>query len=114
MKMAACLTDFRERSGKRKRWRGISRKMGSASQESLKSPWPKRNCGGRLLDRGEKEGRSDDTPETIAARLGVYKSETAPLIDFYRSRNLLRQVDGLGSPDEVFARITSTIDGFHA
>ena len=61
----------------------------------------------RLLERGEKEGRSDDTPETIAARLQVYQSETAPLIEFYRQRKLLHQVDGIGTPDEVFARISA-------
>lgn len=66
----------------------------------------------RLIERGQKEGRSDDTPETIAARLQVYKSETAPLIDFYNQRSLLHQVDGLGTPDEVFDRITTTIDSF--
>lgn len=68
----------------------------------------------RLIERGEKEGRSDDTPETIAARLHVYQSETAPLIEFYRQRKLLHQVDGIGTPDEVFARISATIDGFAA
>jgi adenylate kinase len=68
----------------------------------------------RLTERGEKEGRSDDTPETIAARLHVYQSETAPLIEFYRQRKLLHQVDGIGTPDEVFARISATIDGFAA
>jgi adenylate kinase len=66
----------------------------------------------RLLKRGEIEGRSDDTPATITARLNVYKSETAPLIDFYRQRKLHQQVDGSGTPDEIFDRITGTIDGF--
>lgn len=68
----------------------------------------------RLLGRAEIEGRSDDTPETIAARLNVYKLETEPLIDFYRQRKLHQQVDGSGTPDEVFDQITSTIDGFRS
>ncbi len=60
-------------------------------------------CGGELYQR------ADDAPETVKRRLEVYFSETASLIDYYRDRGKLAQVDGEGSPDEVGRRITSTL-----
>ena len=54
--------------------------------------------------------RADDTPESIAKRLAAYNAETQPTIDFYESSGLLVKVDGLGTPDEVFARLVSAID----
>lgn len=53
--------------------------------------------------------RDDDKPETVANRLAVYEEQTAPLIDYYRSRGLLREVDGERPPDEVNAEIASYI-----
>lgn len=63
----------------------------------------------RLLDRARLEGRSDDSPETITARLEIFDRQTAPLIDFYRKCGSLRQVNGMGTPDEVFNRILDSI-----
>lgn len=48
----------------------------------------------RLVQRGQQEGRSDDTEATIRHRLEVYRERTEPLIDFYRSRQQLVSVDG--------------------
>ena len=51
---------------------------------------------------GERhQGRSDDTPETVRERLRIYHDVTAPLIDYYAERGLLRRVDGSGDADEV-------------
>ncbi len=61
----------------------------------------------RLLARAKELGRSDDTPETIAHRLDVYQQRTAPLIDHYEKRGKLLRIDGMGSMDEVFARIVA-------
>ena len=55
----------------------------------------------RMLKRARLEGRSDDNPETIRNRLLVYRRETAPLLDYYRGRSLLREIDGMGSVEEV-------------
>jgi adenylate kinase len=54
--------------------------------------------------------RADDTPEAINRRLDLYDSQTAPLVDYYRSRNKLVAVDGLGTPDEVFARLQRAVE----
>jgi len=58
-----------------------------------------------LVARMMSRGRADDTPETVQRRLEVYESETEPLKGWYRSRGLLREVDGTGTPDEVFSRL---------
>ena len=52
----------------------------------------------RLLKRAEIEGRSDDNEDTIRVRLQVYADQTAPLLDVYRSRGLLVEVERPG-PD---------------
>ncbi|PLX45390.1 MAG: adenylate kinase [Deltaproteobacteria bacterium] len=61
------------------------------------------DCGGELYQR------DDDNEATIRSRLNVYDEQTAPLIDYYKSAGLLRPIEGTGSIDEIFARITSVI-----
>ena len=65
----------------------------------------------RLLKRAETSGRSDDTEEVIRHRQDVYTEQTAPLIDVYRERGLLLEVDGLGEVPEVSERIFAVLDG---
>ena len=65
----------------------------------------------RLLKRAETSGRSDDTEEVIRHRQDVYTEQTAPLIDVYRDRGLLLEVDGLGEVTEVSERIFTALDG---
>jgi adenylate kinase len=60
----------------------------------------------RLAGRRKLEGRHDDTDEAIRHRLEVYERETAPLMDYYRRRGLLRCIAGVGTIDEIFQRIT--------
>ncbi len=55
----------------------------------------------RLLKRAEIEGRADDNEETIRERMSVYDEQTAPLLDYYRGRGLLKEVDGMGSVEQV-------------
>ncbi|HYX98828.1 MAG TPA: adenylate kinase [Mycobacterium sp.] len=55
-----------------------------------------------LFERLRSRGRADDTDEVIRNRMNIYREETAPLIEYYRSE--LRTVDAVGSVDEVFAR----------
>ncbi|TWX38644.1 adenylate kinase [Frigoribacterium sp. ACAM 257] len=63
----------------------------------------------RLRRRALDQGRSDDTEEAIRHRQDVYLRETAPLIETYRDRSLLVEVDGLGTIDEVAARIDDAL-----
>jgi adenylate kinase len=65
----------------------------------------------RLLKRAEIEGREDDTEEVIRERQAIYRRETAPLTDVYSARGLLVQVDGMGSVDDVFTRISEALEG---
>lgn len=53
--------------------------------------------------------RKDDTPEAIKRRLDLYETETAPLLDWFASRNLLQAIDGVGSETAVFERIETAI-----
>jgi adenylate kinase len=64
--------------------------------------------------RCDKDGatliqRSDDRPEAVSTRLKVYAEQTAPLLQFYRERGLLRPVDARGNPDVVAHRIRSLV-----
>jgi adenylate kinase len=65
---------------------------------------------GRMLKRAAAEKRVDDNPQTIAQRMDVYKKQTAPLLDYYAQQGLLVTIDAMGSPDEVFSRITAAVD----
>jgi adenylate kinase len=65
----------------------------------------------RLLKRAETEGRDDDTEDVIRERQAIYRRETAPLTEIYAARGLLRQVDGMGTVDEVFAHVASALEG---
>ena len=60
-------------------------------------------CGGELYQR------DDDTVETVSNRLAVYERNTAPLIEYYRERGLLRPVDGNQPVDDVFAAIRTVL-----
>ena len=64
----------------------------------------------RLSLRATQQGRADDNEESIAKRLSIYESETAPILDVYRERGVVDQIDGVGSLDEVYARITAALD----
>lgn len=62
---------------------------------------------------GELYQRSDDTEEAVATRLEQY-AQTAPLVDYYRDRGLLRQVDGQRSIDDVYADIREILSDIRA
>ncbi len=64
----------------------------------------------RLLARAQSQGRLDDTPEVIRARLEVFNEEVEPLLDFYRDLGLLTTVNACGSPDEVWAQLRRLLE----
>src|SRR5262245_33698757 len=63
----------------------------------------------RMLLRASAEGRADDTPQTISHRMEVYHQQTEPLLDYYRFRGILKVIDALGTPDDIFDRIKSAL-----
>jgi adenylate kinase len=69
-----------------------------------KNGWVCDRCGGDVRQR------ADDSELAIKTRLALYEKETAPLLYFYQKRNLLDEVDGLGSTDEVFERISEVVN----
>jgi adenylate kinase len=68
------------------------------------SPWTCDNCGGDVVQR------DDDTPTAINQRLDLYETQTQPLIDYYGSSGRLVTVNGVGSPDDVFERLTEAVE----
>jgi adenylate kinase len=60
-------------------------------------------CGGELFQR------DDDKEDTIKNRLDVYEKSTAPLIDYYGKKNILKSVDGMGSVDDIFNKVCSVL-----
>ena len=63
-----------------------------------------------LLKRLSGRGRHDDDTAVIAKRLEQYEHLTRPLAAYYRDRGLLYEVDGHGTPDDVFARIVAAAE----
>jgi adenylate kinase len=66
-------------------------------------PWICEVCGGDVMQR------EDDHPDAINRRLDLYETQTAPLIEHYTMQERLVIVDGLGTPDQVFDRITDAV-----
>lgn len=63
----------------------------------------------RLVRRAADQGRSDDTEEVIRRRLEVYFDQTAPLLQLYRSREILTQIDGMGEVPVVTGRLKAAL-----
>ncbi len=63
----------------------------------------------RLLARGRDQGRQDDQADTVRARLGVYRDQTAPVIGHYRARGLLVELQASGSVEQVTDRLVSAL-----
>lgn len=60
-------------------------------------------CSGALFQR------DDDKEETIKKRLDVYQKQTAPLIDYYSKKNIMKTVMGVGSIDDIFKKVTAVL-----
>ncbi|MCL4456287.1 MAG: adenylate kinase [Nitrospirae bacterium] len=60
-------------------------------------------CGGELFQR------DDDKEDTIKKRLEVYNAQTAPLIDYYGKKNILKSVSGTGSIDDIFKKVCEAL-----
>lgn len=61
-------------------------------------------CGEKLIQR------KDDNEETVVNRLKVYHETTAPVIDYYKKKGILFEVDGTGDIDEIFAKVAAVLE----
>ncbi len=55
--------------------------------------------------------RADDNPEAVKTRLVAYREQTAPILPYYRSKGVLRSVDGMAAIDEVTRQIEEVLKG---
>lgn len=88
--------------------RRVCRSCGSTYHELFNPPATQGvcdKCGGELYQR------SDDTEEKVGTRLDEYMNKTAPLLEYYRNKSLLRELDGERNIDEVTAEIRSLLQG---
>ncbi len=89
--------------------RRVCRKCGATYHLLYQSPGREGicdSCGGELYQR------SDDTEETVSNRLKVYREQTAPLLEYYGERDLVKEIDGELSIDQVFNQCEEAIRGF--
>ena len=65
----------------------------------------------RIVNRGKIEGRKDDQdPSIVQNRINVYKSHTAPVADHYDKVNKNKRIDGMGSIETIFEKISAELD----
>jgi len=65
----------------------------------------------RLSKRASIEGRADDAdPKVIQNRIDTYKSQSEPCLNYYRPKGLVKDIDGIGTIDDVFGRIKSALE----
>lgn len=86
---------------------GMLKQQGTPLDVVLELAVPEEELFRRLAGRG----RADDRPEVIRQRLVAYRDQTAPLLSYYTGRGLLKSIPGTGSVEEIFARISATLDG---
>jgi adenylate kinase len=72
---------------------------------------PPRRAGLCDACQGPLVQRRDDAPEVIAERLALFHKEIEPLREFYKKKNVYCAFDSLGSPEDIFARVASCLDG---
>jgi adenylate kinase len=86
---------------------GVSHQVGSDAVVYLSVP--EAVLVDRLLTRAGREGRADDTPDVIKHRIAVFERQTRPLVDYYRRRGLLLEVDADRPEDVVQADLRSRL-----
>ena len=75
---------------------------------------PEQELVNRLVLRGKDCGRKDDlTEKVIRNRIDIYNRQTAVVADYYRRQNKYAPIDGVGSLEEVFARLCRVIDNIY-
>lgn len=64
----------------------------------------------RMMIRAKQENRADDKPEIFENRLKEYEAKTFPVMEYYNKQNKVLSVNGVGTIDEIFNRLTEKID----
>ncbi len=85
--------------------RRVCLKCGATYHVSMLNGETKCACGEELVQR------KDDSAETVLNRLTVYHAQTAPLVDFYQKKGLLKVIDGAQDMDTIFASILDVVKG---
>jgi adenylate kinase len=88
---------------------GVLKRIGSRIECCLALTVDPEEVVQRLLKRAEIEGRADDSEETVRERMRVYDVQTKPLLDYYGSRDLLIEVPGSGTVEEVSESIVKAL-----
>ncbi|NLJ82209.1 MAG: adenylate kinase [Bacteroidales bacterium] len=89
---------------------GLLLKLNTSLNMVIALDVPKEELTRRLLGRAHIEGRSDDNIEVIQERFKEYKSKTLPVIQFYKTKNVFTNIEGVGKEEEVFERVENVID----
>ena len=84
-------------------------KCGEGYHDRFKQPAVAGTC--EVCGSTEFKRRPDDTAETIATRMAIYRGETAPILPLYAARGLVRHVDGMADIEQVTAAIEASLDG---
>lgn len=89
---------------------GLLLKLNTSLTCMLSLEVPKDELVNRLLERAKVSNRKDDNYEVIQYRLKEYENKTAPVAEFYREKGMYFPIEGVGSVDEIFGTIRSTIE----
>ena len=54
--------------------------------------------------------RADDNEKVVQSRLNIYRKQTEPLVKYYEEKGIIVSIEGLGNPDDIFAKIKTTLD----
>jgi adenylate kinase len=84
-------------------------KCGAGYHDSFKRPKVAGVCD--VCGSKEFTRRKDDTAETMKTRMAAYRAQTEPLLPYYRSRGVLKKVDGMAAMDEVYRQIRAVLAG---
>ncbi|WP_448005843.1 adenylate kinase [Agromyces bauzanensis] len=88
---------------------GFLEPRGEALDAVIELVVPREESIARITQRAAEQGRTDDTEEVIANRLAIYERETAPILEVYRERGIVDEIDGVGTLEEVTDRIFAAL-----
>jgi adenylate kinase len=88
---------------------GLLLRLNTSLSAMLSLEVPREELISRMIERSKTSGRKDDNLEVIKYRLEEYENKTKPVADFYKAKGLYHSVNGTGSIQEIFGKLTETI-----